>query len=308
MVFKVNIEGILMSRQQLKRGRWSSLLWLASGLIGMTISFGAHAANPADWWVDIAQNRAGDVRAMLAQGADPNELGPEGQPAIMAAVRHNAWDAYDVLAASPKVEVNRTNVSDETPLMYLAIVGETGRARNLIRRGAQVNRLGWTPLHYAASKGQLAMVKLLIADKAIINAPAPDGTTALMMAAFAGSEPVVRALLAAGADVTTQNLKAQDAADWALLSKHGALARKIQVLIDDKLRQRDALRARNKAGMTTNTEPGNTGADSINAKINDLEKSSPAQPSGGGARDQGAKSPNSGGNSSRYFDLDRFNK
>lgn len=275
----------------------------------MAISLGAYAANPADWWVDIAQNRAADVQAMLAQGADPNELGPEGQPAIMSAIRHNAWDAYDVLAAFPKVEVNKTNVSDETPLMYLAIVGETNRARNLIKRGAQVNRLGWTPLHYAASKGQLAMVKLLIADKAIINAPAPDGTTALMMAAFAGSEPVVRALLEAGADVTTQNLKAQDAADWALLSKHGALAQKIRVLIDNKLRQRAALRARSEAGMATDTEPGNAGADALDAKINDLEKSAPAQPPDSATpAGQGAKNANSNDHSSRYFDLNRFNK
>ena len=298
-----------MSREQLTHDRRSWLLCLASGLTGMAISLGAYAANPADWWVDIAQNRAADVQAMLAQGADPNELSPEGQPAIMSAIRHNAWDAYDVLAASPKMEVNKTNVSGETPLMYLAIVGETNRARNLIKRGAQVNRLGWTPLHYAASKGQLAMVRLLIADKAIINAPAPDGTTALMMAAFAGSEPVVRALLEAGADVTTQNLKAQDAADWALLSKHGALAQKIQVLIDNKLRQRAALRARSGAGMTTDTQPGNAGADSLDAKINDLEKSAPARaPDSGTPAGQAAKNANPNDHSSRYFDLDRFNK
>jgi uncharacterized protein len=298
-----------MSRQQLTQDRRSWLLCLASGLTGMAISLGAYGANPAGWWVDIAQNRAADVQTMLAQGADPNELGPEGQPAIMSAIRHNAWDAYDVLAASPKMEVNRANVSDETPLMYLAIVGETNRARNLIKRGAQVNRLGWTPLHYAASKGQLAMVKLLIADKAIINAPAPDGTTALMMAAFAGSEPIVRALLEAGADVATQNLKAQDAADWALLSKHGALAQKIRVLIDNKHRQQAALRARSKAGMTTDTESGNAGADSLDAEINDLEKSAPARPPGGETpAGQRAKNPNSDGNSSRYFDLNRFNK
>ncbi|MEO6959716.1 MAG: ankyrin repeat domain-containing protein [Burkholderiaceae bacterium] len=298
-----------MSGQQSTHNRRSWLFCLAAGLIGTLINSGAYAANPTDWWVDIAQNRAADVQSMLAQGADLNELGPEGQPAIMAAIRHNAWDAYDVLAASPKMDVNQANVSDETPLMYLAIVGETKRAQTLIKRGAQVNRLGWTPLHYAASKGQLAMVKLLIADKAIINAPAPDGTTALMMAAFAGSEPVVRALLGAGADVATQNLKAQDAADWALLSKHGALAQKIRVLIDDKRRQRAALRARSEAEMPADVEPGNTGVDSLDAKINNLEKSAPAQPSGGEMPgSQGAKNTNSNDHSSRYFDLNRFNK
>ena len=55
--------------------------------------------------------------------------------------------------------------------MYLAIAGQTDRARALIARGAQVNRLGWTPLHYAASKGQLAMAQLLLQHKAMVNAP-----------------------------------------------------------------------------------------------------------------------------------------
>ena len=55
--------------------------------------------------------------------------------------------------------------------MYLAIAGQTER-RALIARGAQVNRLGWTPLHYAASKGQLAMAQLLLQHKAMVNARA----------------------------------------------------------------------------------------------------------------------------------------
>src|SRR5690606_42024301 len=69
------------------------------------------------------------------------------------------------------------------------------------------SRLGWTPLQYAASKGHLDTVKMLIANKAMVNAPGPDGTTALMMAAYDGNEAVVRYLLAHGADATMVNLQ-----------------------------------------------------------------------------------------------------
>src|SRR3546814_13278259 len=72
-------------------------------------------------------------------------------PAIMQAIRDGAWDVYDLLAANKKTALNAININRETPLMYLAVVGETKRAQDLIRRGAMVNRLGWTPLQYAAS-------------------------------------------------------------------------------------------------------------------------------------------------------------
>ncbi|HEU0230272.1 MAG TPA: ankyrin repeat domain-containing protein, partial [Burkholderiaceae bacterium] len=129
--------------------------------------------------------------------------------------------------ADPQTNVNLANRLDETPLMYLAIVGQTARARTLIQRGAKVNRLGWTPLHYAASTGQLETAKMLLADKAIVNAPGPDGTTPLMMAALSGSDAMVRLLLHAGADPTMRNLKGQSAADWARQKGFNDLAAKL---------------------------------------------------------------------------------
>src|SRR5690606_6455896 len=97
--------------------------------------------------------------------------------------RDGAWGVYDVLAAHPKTARNAINKHRETPLMYLAVAGQTQRAQTLINKGALVNRLGWTPLQYAASKGHLDTVKMLVNNKAIVNSPGPDGTTALMMAA-----------------------------------------------------------------------------------------------------------------------------
>lgn len=273
-------------------------------LASLIVCMAAHGANPSDWWVDINNDRAKEVKAMLAGGADPNEISPDGQPAIMQAIREGAWDVYEVLLNDQHTVLNAINIYRETPLMYLSVLGETARAQDLIRRGALVNRLGWTPLQYAASKGHLETVKMLVANKAIVNAPAPDGTTALMMAAYGGSEAVVRYLLDQGADVTMQNLNKWDAAQWARHKNHTSLARKL----DDIATQVQASRNAQQQGRGTDSSPaepilpgavtqgetGKSGATSAN------------QPSPAG---QDAEVTEPGKSStSRYFDLERFDQ
>ena len=216
---------------------------------GLALCAAAHAAAPANWWVDIANDRADDIKALIVQGADPNVVNGKGQPSIMQAVRDGAWHVYDVLAADSRTKVNVTNVNNETPLMYLSVVGQTRRAEALIARGAKVNRLGWTPLQYAASKGHLDTVQMLVAHHAIIDAPSPDGTTALMMAAFSGSQPVVQYLLDQGAVPIVQNMGGHDAADWARLGKHEKLADKLHALIQKTLAERAAQHAHDVAGQ-----------------------------------------------------------
>ncbi|WP_442597983.1 ankyrin repeat domain-containing protein [Parapusillimonas sp. JC17] len=260
---------------------------IALGLAGLLLCAASYAAVPKSWWNDIANDRADSVQTMLARGTDPNAVSPEGQPAIMQAIRTGSWDVYEVLAKNRKTNLNIANANDETPLMYLAVVGETARAQALIQRGAQVNRLGWTPLQYAASKGHLDTVQMLLANKAIVNAPGPDGTTALMMAALSGKQPVVQALLDAGADPTMVNLKKQDAVFWARLRNHDALADKLEALTKRILAERQAQRA--SAG--TAAQASSTGVD--------LDAPSPESLRPAAQTDS---------STSKYFDLKRFEK
>lgn len=267
---------------------------LCLAVAGALLCVAAQAATFSDWWVDIANDRVSSVKTMLAQGADPNELSPKGQPAIMQAIRDGAWNVYDVLAANKKTALNAININRETPLMYLAVQGQTKRAQDLIRRGAMVNRLGWTPLQYAASTGQVETAKMLIANKAIINAPASDGTTALMMAAHSGSTAMVQLLLDHGAEVTTRNLQNLDAADWARAKNHTALAAKLDALTDNTLKKRAALRGEGSAV----TSQGKTASDVKTLDLDDLVNKA-AEPEKSAPK----KKPQSG---SQYFDLDRF--
>lgn len=310
---------------------------------GLLLCFAAAvpAVSPS-WWVDIANDRVEAIKTELAQGESPNEISPKGQPALMQAIRDGAWKVYDLLAAHRRVDVNAENRMHETPLMYLAVVGDVKRAQALIKRGAKVNHLGWSPLHYAASKGHADMVKLLVANKAIVNAPSPDGTTPLMMAAFAGSDESVRILLSAGADATTRNLKQQNAADWARMRNQAGLAKRLDQLNAKVLAERAAAHARNRAAGAAEEEngsavadglgtaapgayglqmpeglapgsgyrSGNSGAPAVSSgnDVKAVDISPPAIPPSFDAGKPAKPSATQGNATSRYFDLNRFDK
>jgi len=201
---------------------------LAAAIGMLAVSSVAMSADVDDWWFYVKNDRLHQIDPLLAQGVDPNRVSPDGQPTLVEAVRAKAWKTFDALAANPKVNLEAANAQGETALMLLSVLGETERVATLLARGAQVNRLGWTPLHYAASRARMPVADLLIARGAIINAPAPDGTTPLMMAALSKNTAMVRRLLDAGADPTTRNLSGLSAADWA----RSADAEKLAVMLD----------------------------------------------------------------------------
>ena len=55
----------------------------------------------------------------------------------------------------PSTEVESLNKADESPLMAAALDGQLDWCRKLIARGAAVNKTGWAPLHYAATRGHV---------------------------------------------------------------------------------------------------------------------------------------------------------
>jgi len=93
----------------------------------------------------------------------------------------------------------------ETTLAEAVKTGDHETARALLRAGAPVNAAegdGMTALHWAASKGKLALVKLLIDAGANVHATTRLGNyTPLLLAAEHGHAGAIQALLAAGAKV-----------------------------------------------------------------------------------------------------------
>jgi ankyrin repeat protein len=121
----------------------------------------------------------------------------------------------DVLLRWPKTNVESRSAKDESPLMLAALQGNLDLAKKLIERGADVNKTGWTPLHYAATNAHLDLINLLLENYAYIDAESPNKTTPLMMAAMYGSSEAVKLLLDAGADPTLRNELGLSAIDFA---------------------------------------------------------------------------------------------
>jgi ankyrin repeat protein len=181
-------------------------------LIGYSFSY---AGSYAEFFTAVELDNGRDVEALLQRGFDPNSVSPDGQFALVLALRRNSFAVARVLVAHPSTQVEVRTDKDESPLMLAAIKNQLELCRQLIERDADVNKPGWAPLHYAASSGSPQLVQLMLDHYAYIDAESPNGTTPLMMAARYGSIDAVKVLLDAGADPTLKNALGLTALDFA---------------------------------------------------------------------------------------------
>ena len=175
----------------------------------------AQAGSYEDFFTAIKRDNPNTISSLLNRGFDANTLDSKGQHALLLAVQEPAPRVVDVLIRWPKTQVESRNASDESPLMLVALRGQVDLVKKLIDRGADVNKTGWTALHYAATNGHLEIMNLLLEHHAYIDAESPNATTPLMMAAHYGSADAVRLLLSAGADPALKNQLGMSAIDFA---------------------------------------------------------------------------------------------
>src|SRR6266702_5574509 len=119
---------------------------------------------------------------------------------LYAALQKGSSKVAEALWHHPALQVDVANVNGETPLMIAALRGNLAWCQRLAKRGAAINRDGWSPVHYAASGSDPKVVAWLLEQGALAEAKSPNGSTPLMMAAGYGSEASVDVLLAKGAD------------------------------------------------------------------------------------------------------------
>lgn len=175
----------------------------------------ANSGSYDDFFSAIKRDDAQAIDALLRRGFDPNTLDPKGLNGLYLALRDQSLKAAGALVAWPKTNVEIRTAQDESPLMMASLKGDLDLVRKLIDRGADVNKPGWTPLHYAATNGHLEIMQLLLDENAYIDAESPNGTTPLMMAAHYGSSAAVKLLVEAGADPNIRNQLGLTAIDFA---------------------------------------------------------------------------------------------
>lgn len=197
--------------------RRRTLAWLALAAAAPVAGL-AHAGAYEDFFKAIELDNGAAVADLLRRGFDPNARDPKGQPALIVALRGDSRKAAAALIAAKGLKVEERNAKDESALMLAALRGNLSAARALIRLDADVNKTGWTPLHYAASgttQDAAAMVALLLEESAYIDAASPNGTTPLMMAVRYGTGDVALLLIEEGADPTLKNDLGLTAIDFA---------------------------------------------------------------------------------------------
>jgi hypothetical protein len=194
--------------------------WLQSLILAGALALAGTAAWAADtadsFIVAIKQDNPSRLVSLFLQGVDPNTRDPRGVPGLYLALQEDSLKAAHAILNAPGLNPNLATPTDETPLMMAAIKGQVDIAQLLIAKGAQVNKPGWAPLHYAASGQNLNMVRLLLNNHAEVDARSPNGSTPLMMAARYGSPEAVKLLLRAGADPLARNQLGMDALDFAV--------------------------------------------------------------------------------------------
>ena len=179
----------------------------------------SHSQTPvqiADFAKAAKFDDASEVKSLLKKGVNPNTVDANGSPMLVLATREKSLKVIDVLLGDQNIDVDLSDKNGETPLMMASIDGNLPLVKTLvIDHKAQLDHIGWTPLHYACAKGQLEVAQFLITNGAIVDSMSLGNTTPLMMAVQSGNEKLIKLLLDKDADLQLRNSQRLTAIDIA---------------------------------------------------------------------------------------------
>jgi len=152
---------------------------------------------------------AADIARPATEAARKAEAARQNRNLEQAILAGNLEKVRELLKENPDVVFGKDE-EGFTPLGWAAGKGNKDAAELLLANNADVNaktKDGGTPLCLAAAKGRKDVAELLLANKADVNAKNNDGWTPLHYAADYGQKDVAELLLAKGASI---NAKADD--------------------------------------------------------------------------------------------------
>lgn len=209
----------------------------AVGIVFLCAHLLSHATPSDDFFRAIHQDDESRVIALALRGVDMNGVNEKGEHGLFLALRLGSLKVADFFLGQSGTQVDVRTSAGESPLMMAALKGLLPQAQRLIARGANVNKPGWTPLHYAATNAEPSsrdMVLLLLEHHAYIDAESPNRSTPLMMAAHYGHVSVVQTLLDAGADPLLKNQQGLSAIDFARRAGRAETAAVIAAFVRSK--------------------------------------------------------------------------
>ncbi len=162
------------------------------------------------------------IKTLLANGAKRWDFDACGNQPVHSAVQGGNPYAIEALVMD-RTDCEKRTKSGETPLHLACLKKDLELAKYLFTKLVDVNPWGapspgvvqvlsrtrikgssMTPLHYACCFHDFEMAVLLLDHEALVNAPTPEGATALMMAVETENTNLVNLLLQRGAKVNAK--------------------------------------------------------------------------------------------------------
>ncbi|WP_299111033.1 alpha/beta fold hydrolase [uncultured Winogradskyella sp.] len=148
---------------------------------------------------------------------------------IVNFIKGNTSNFPDTLEL-PKIEFPERVTKEQEDLWDACIVGDFEKAKESIIKGADVNALdtrksksGRRPLNWASFYGHSKIVKLLLDNRAAIDAQNKSGFTAIHHAVENNQKDIVIQLIRAKADISIANKNGKKPKDTALMKKYSEI-------------------------------------------------------------------------------------
>ncbi|MHB1001974.1 MAG: ankyrin repeat domain-containing protein [Armatimonadota bacterium] len=146
------------------------------------------------------------AKVLIDHGAKINTPFNKGTTPLITAIRNGHFLLAQLLVVSG-ADVNALDGDAMGAIHFASVAGATDLVRFLFEHGARlIDKIEYTPLHFAAYNQYLQVAELLIAHGANVNARDSEGRTPLHEAAKTNSIHMIELLLSSGADPNLQDI------------------------------------------------------------------------------------------------------
>jgi uncharacterized protein len=191
----------------------AALVWAASrndvAMADLLLHAGASAKMPNEFgatalYAAAEQQDPAMAVKLLAAGADPNMPIMSGETPLMAAAGRGNLETVRALLSGGAKPNAQESMAGQTALMWALAQRQAAVVDELVKRGADVelaSKTGFTPLMFAAQRGDAASARILLRAGAKVDEAQPKtALTPLIIASAMGQAKAVDALLDGGAN------------------------------------------------------------------------------------------------------------